>query len=65
MIQANGSYSNIVLTGDYNFKNLTWERNILKIYTNLTKQPNYLAMLLSKHDLFNMVQNITRNIFSA
>ena len=54
-IQANGGYNNIVISGDFNFSNLTWDRNILKIELNLSRQQQMLAQLLSKYDLFNMV----------
>ena len=37
-IQANGGYNNIVILGDFNFRNLTWDRNILKIDLNLNRQ---------------------------
>ena len=53
--KAIGKYDRIFISGNFNFRSLTWENNILKIDQNLTGQQQKLAMLTSKYNLFNAV----------
>ena len=43
LIQNNSSYQTEMISGDFNFSNLTWYNDILKIYQNLAKQQQMLA----------------------
>ena len=46
MVQSNGNYNNIIIQGDFNFKNLIWNNGLIDFEIGMCGQAELLASLM-------------------
>ena len=59
LIQANGSFGSVIMSGDFNFPSLEWYQNRPKIEITLSKQQEKFVGMINKLCLFNYVDKPT------
>ena len=60
MAQSDGKYQTLVITGDFNMKDLKWDQGIIQIDTSLSDQAENLFIFMNDHFLNNYVTKPTR-----
>ena len=60
MVQSNGNYNNIIIQGDFNFKNLIWNNGIIDFEIGMCGQAELLASLMRNRFLINHINIPTR-----
>ena len=60
MAQVNGSYSNIICSGDFNLKSVKWNEGIMDYEVGMCSQAEILATFMRNYFLLNHVNIPTR-----